>query len=238
MNADQSNTPLSIDILADFNYEYDANQLSNEERKNLSLPLCYFPIGEILYRYQLLEKTKKLDSFLNGRDDRKAMAHGYWVLDQEKALYSLLRYKSEEEANVYTLEDIKNLNNDLRKETINCKCPEERARSLPQLYMLLVKTGEFTVEFSQLVLSILYKVNPSEEVDVNGKVLGGILDETSVLELIKLYISADISEKLIKLNSTRNKIIHFEMKSLNHLTEIEAAIDEAKELMPLVLFCL
>ena len=105
--------------------------------------------------------------------------------------------------------------------------------------MLLIKTGEFTVEFSQLLLSILYKVSPSEEVDVDGKVLGGILDEAFVFELIKeLYISDNISKRLIRLNEIRNKIIHFEMKSLNHLTEIEAAIDEAKELMPLVLLCL
>lgn len=72
--------PLSIDRVADFNYEYNTNQLSREESEEFSDRLCYFPIGEILYRYNLLDKMNKLDSYLNGSDERKAVAHGYWVL--------------------------------------------------------------------------------------------------------------------------------------------------------------
>lgn len=84
-------------------------------------------------------------------------------------------------------------------------------RELPELYMLLVKTGEFIVEFSQLVISILFTIDYSVRVDKEGYFLSDVLDEEVVRNLIpKLRISDDIKTKLENLNKKRNNIVHFE----------------------------
>jgi hypothetical protein len=223
-----------IDILADW-YHTDPHS---------GIAECYFPIGECLYRYYLLkEKVPQKED----KELLKALRHGYWVLDliNKKETYTLLRYNESSTATDYTIEDIINLNNRLREVQLNNRLPKVQYsydKEPRELFLLILKTGEFVIEFSQLICSLLFIINQKEIFNDEGNLLRNKLDKANLFDkadpdyLIKILpFPPKIKHILNCLNMRRNMIVKFNYEKINQKFEkilelIEQSIEYAKTL--------
>lgn len=212
---------------------------------------CYFPIGETVCRWSVLEKAEFLSENADMKSLRDALPHGYFVLEplKEDGQWSLLRYEQpSEEAKRYTIEDIKRINYELRKSTTSAFLetlkPREGEggglyRSIYDMDVLeshsyIYTIGRFFIEFSQLIITMNSILSPIGIYTSEGYALGDTLDKELFGQLcfaltlkLKPFKDRDsLIELLKRVGKVRNDLTHKAYKIPFSTKDIEESIEK------------